>query len=56
MEVSELRVETLIDAVFKFIGIVMFAKGLLDWYIDYRIDKKDVENENRRSSSKDKRR
>ena len=56
MEVSELRIETLIDTVFKFIGIIIFAKGLLDWYIDYRIDKKDRENKNRRSSSKDKRR
>ena len=55
-EVSELRIETLIDTVFKFIGIIIFAKGLLDWYIDYRIDKKDRENKNRRSSSKDKRR
>ncbi|MBQ9491373.1 MAG: hypothetical protein IJU86_01160 [Firmicutes bacterium] len=51
-----MRVETLIDTVFKFIGIVIFAKGLLDWCIDYRIDKKDIENKNRRSSSKDKRR
>lgn len=40
MEVSKLRIETLIDTVFKFIGIIIFAKGLLDWYIDYRIDKK----------------
>ena len=53
---SELRIETLIDTVFKFIGIVMFAKGLLDWYIDYRIDKKDKENKNRRYFGKDKRR
>ena len=56
MEVSELRIEVLIDTVFKFIGIVMFAKGLLDWYIDYRIYKKDVGNKNRRYFGKDKRR
>ena len=55
-EVSKLRIEVLINTVFKFIGIVIFAKQLLDWYIDYRIDNKHKENKNRRYSGKNERR
>ena len=36
--------------------IIDYVKSLIDWYVDYRIDKKDRENKNRRSSGKDKRR
>lgn len=36
--------------------IIDYVKSLIDWYVDYRIDKKDRENKNRRYFGKDKRR
>ena len=29
--------------------IIDYVKIFIDWYVDYRIDKKDKENKNRRS-------
>ena len=29
--------------------IIDYVKSLIDWYVDYRIDKNDRENKNRRS-------
>ena len=39
-----MRIETITETTFMFIGIVMFVKELIDWYIDYRIDKKISDN------------
>ena len=36
--------------------IIDYVKSLIDWYVDYRIDKKDIENKNRRYSGKNERR
>ncbi len=36
--------------------IIDYVKSLIDWYVDYRIDKKDRENKNRRYSGKNERR
>ena len=56
-EVTSLRIETITETIFMFIGIIMFVKELIDWYIDYRIDKKISDNnkKNHRYSRKDKR-
>ena len=56
-EVTSLRIETIMETVFMFIGIIMFVKELIDWYIDYRIDTKISDNnkKNHRYSRKDKR-
>ena len=50
-EVTSLSIETITGTIFMFIGIIMFVKELIDWYIDYRIDKKISDNnkKNRRS-------
>ena len=55
--VASLRIETITETIFMFIGIVMFVKELIDWYIDYRIDKKMSDNnkKNRSKSRKDER-
>ena len=59
-EVSKLNeIRTIIEIMVMVIAIVTFCKKVIDWYIDYRIDKKITDEKRKRchsNSSKDKQR
>lgn len=39
----------IIEIIYMLLIIIDYVKVFIDWYVDYRIDKKDRENKNRRS-------
>lgn len=43
------NVVTIIEIIYMTIIIIDSLKIFIDWYVDYRIDKKDKEKKNRRS-------
>ncbi len=46
----------IIEIIYMAIIIIDYLKILIDWYIDYRLDKREKDKKNRRCSGKDKRR
>lgn len=43
------NIVTIIEIIYMTIIIIDSLKIFIDWYVDYRIDKKDKEKKNRRS-------
>lgn len=51
------NIVTIIEIIYMTIIIIDYLKIFIDWYIDYRLDKREKESKkNRRSFGKDKRR
>ena len=43
------NIVTTIEVIYMTIVIIDFLKVFIDWYVDYRLDKREKENKNRRS-------